>query len=298
MQDAASAITGYISILCWIIVFTPQLWENYTRKSGEGLSMPFLIIWLAGDLFNLVGVVLQGLLPTMFVLALWYSVADIGLIWQVLYYRRRQPKFLVVEEEINTASNNNRRSSQHNADETEPLLRRTSATQEEQQHLSWRPVTAAYTGNRDPQSTLSMNVLFAVSTTLLTIISCYAYIHFGLSSPQQHSELDDESQSQKLQLWPQIFGWVSASLYISSRMPQIIKNWKQQSTEGLSKLLFICAVCGNVFYTASIFLRSVDPYYLLINSSWIIGSVGTLVFDFIIFIQFFLYQNHKTETQG
>lgn len=27
--------------------------------------MPFLIIWLAGDLFNLVGVVLQGLLPTM-----------------------------------------------------------------------------------------------------------------------------------------------------------------------------------------------------------------------------------------
>lgn len=183
-------------------------------------------------------------------LALWYSVADIGLIWQVLYYRRRQPKFLVVEEEINTASNNNRRSSQHNADETEPLLRRTSATQEEQQHLSWRPVTAAYTGNRDPQSTLSMNVLFAVSTTLLTIISCYAYIHFGLSSPQQHSELDDESQSQKLQLWPQIFGWVSASLYISSRMPQIIKNWKQQSTEGLSKLLFICAVCGNVFYTA------------------------------------------------
>ncbi|KAI7874861.1 PQ-loop-domain-containing protein [Lichtheimia hyalospora FSU 10163] len=295
MQDAASAITGYISILCWIIVFTPQLWENYTRKSGEGLSMPFLIIWLAGDLFNLVGVVLQSLLPTMFVLALWYSVADIALIWQVLYYRRRQPKFLVVEEEINRENN---RSSQRDDDETEPLIKRSSVSQDEQQHLSWRPVTAAYNGNRNPQNTWTMNVLFAVSTTLLTVISCYAYIHFGLSSSQQHSELDDESQNQKLQLWPQVFGWISAALYISSRMPQIIKNWKQQSTEGLSKLLFICAVCGNVFYTASIFLRSVDPYYLLINSSWIIGSVGTLIFDFIIFIQFFLYKNHKTESQG
>lgn len=183
-------------------------------------------------------------------LALWYSVADIALIWQVLYYRRRQPKFLVVEEEINRESNHTtdrRRSSQRNDDETEPLLRRPSTHED---HLSWRPVTAAYSGNRDPQSTLSMNVLFAVSTTLLTIISCYAYIHFGLSSPQQHSELDEESENQKLQLWPQVFGWISAALYISSRMPQIIKNWKQQSTEGLSKLLFICAVCGNVFYTA------------------------------------------------
>ncbi|CEI97591.1 Putative FAFR605Cp [Rhizopus microsporus] len=61
----ASSITGYLSILCWLIVFTPQLWENYRRKSGDGLSMTFLVIWLAGDVFNLLGVIMQDLLVTM-----------------------------------------------------------------------------------------------------------------------------------------------------------------------------------------------------------------------------------------
>jgi hypothetical protein len=42
-----------------------QLWENYTRKSGDGLSMTFLVIWLAGDVFNLLGVIMQDLLVTM-----------------------------------------------------------------------------------------------------------------------------------------------------------------------------------------------------------------------------------------
>ena len=41
------------------------MWENYRRKSGDGLSMTFLVIWLAGDVFNLLGVIMQDLLVTM-----------------------------------------------------------------------------------------------------------------------------------------------------------------------------------------------------------------------------------------
>lgn len=42
-----------------------QLKESYDRKSGEGLSLAFVIIWLAGDLLNLIGAWRQELLWTM-----------------------------------------------------------------------------------------------------------------------------------------------------------------------------------------------------------------------------------------
>lgn len=61
------------------------LWQNYTRKSGEGLSVMFIVLvghmfhehciherltektmqWLAGDLANLAGGAMAALLPTM-----------------------------------------------------------------------------------------------------------------------------------------------------------------------------------------------------------------------------------------
>lgn len=86
MHSVISGVAGSISLACWIIVFTPQLWENYSRKSAEGLSLAFVVIWLLGDLFNVVGALLQHVLPTMIVLALYYTAADIVLLWQCLVY--------------------------------------------------------------------------------------------------------------------------------------------------------------------------------------------------------------------
>jgi solute carrier family 66 (lysosomal lysine-arginine transporter), member 1 len=54
-----------------IIVYSPQILENYRLKSGEGLSVLFVVIWLLGDIANLVGAEMAGLLPTVIVLALY-----------------------------------------------------------------------------------------------------------------------------------------------------------------------------------------------------------------------------------
>lgn len=54
-----------ISIACWVVVFSPQIIENFKRGSADGLSLQFIIVWLAGDVFNILGAVLQGVLPTM-----------------------------------------------------------------------------------------------------------------------------------------------------------------------------------------------------------------------------------------
>ena len=52
-------------------------YENFKRKSLEGLSLTFIVLWLAGDVFNVLGAVLQGVLPTMIILAVYYTLADI-----------------------------------------------------------------------------------------------------------------------------------------------------------------------------------------------------------------------------
>jgi solute carrier family 66 (lysosomal lysine-arginine transporter), member 1 len=100
--ETISGITGSISIASWLVVFSPQIIENFRRQSGEGLSLSFLVIWLAGDVFNVLGAILQHVLPTMIILALYCNsrnrrgpladvedtLADIILIAQVLYYRK------------------------------------------------------------------------------------------------------------------------------------------------------------------------------------------------------------------
>jgi len=52
-----------------VVVYTPQLYKNFALKSGEGLSVAFVVIWLVGDLCNLIGASRAGLLPTVIILA-------------------------------------------------------------------------------------------------------------------------------------------------------------------------------------------------------------------------------------
>jgi hypothetical protein len=53
------------SLACWVVVFSPQIIENFRRSSAEGLSIEFVIIWLLGDFANIIGAVMQRVLPTM-----------------------------------------------------------------------------------------------------------------------------------------------------------------------------------------------------------------------------------------
>ncbi|PIL24000.1 hypothetical protein GSI_13751 [Ganoderma sinense ZZ0214-1] len=94
-----------------------------------------------------------------------------------------------------------------------------------------------------------------------------------------------------------ISAWICTTLYLTSRLPQIWKNFVRKSIEGLSIYLFIFAFLGNTFYVASIltspklqlpppqasaFIRESIPYLL--------GSGGTLMFDITIVCQAILYR--------
>lgn len=239
--------------------------------------MTFLVIWLAGDVFNLLGVIMQDLLVTMFVLALYYTVADMGLIWQVIYYQR--VKEYELEEEVipgersllNGSSSSSSSAALPSYNSTNNNLSTTSANK------------------NHTKKTRLFNWISAIAIVLVTVISCYTYytIHW---SGQDDDSSDNARERNRMNWLPQTMGWASAILYVGSRIPQIVKNWKNKSTEGLSFGMFLCAVMGNVLFTSSIFLKSTDRDYILMNLSWIVGSCGTLVFDFLIFTQFFIYE--------
>ncbi len=129
---------------------------------------------------------------------------------------------------------------------------------------------------------------------------------------------NDTSETLDLDIWGQIFGYLCAALYLGSRIPQLLLNYRRKSTEGISMLFFLFACVGNFTYVMSILayepgcarFESFEDarggcesgewargygQYILINASWLIGSAGTLVLDMIIFSQFWIYRNRKPE---
>ncbi|KAJ7212034.1 PQ loop repeat-domain-containing protein, partial [Mycena pura] len=94
-----SSMLGWVSLACWINVYSPQIYENYSLQSGEGLSVLFVLIWLLGDICNLVGAVLANLLPTVIILAIYYTLCDLVLMAQIYFYRRKQKSSARTSEE-------------------------------------------------------------------------------------------------------------------------------------------------------------------------------------------------------
>ncbi|KIW07233.1 uncharacterized protein PV09_02090 [Verruconis gallopava] len=331
--DALSGICGSISIACWIVVFSPQIIENFRRSSAEGLSVVFIITWLIGDIFNILGAVLQGVLPTMIILAVYYTLADLVLLGQCFYY-----KGFTLSDDISAPASNGR------ANETAPLLRNgderpeSSATQnlltDSGRRLSgssfrerlmsldgthFSPTTPLHpdAGAQDPPKepvaqTTPQRIFFNGVIVLLVCLS--GVLGWWLSNRTTTSrreggpDLPDKPEVISFNTLGQVFGYVCAVLYLGSRVPQLLLNYRRKSTEGISMLFFLFACVGNLTYVLSIFAyspqaaceepRACKPgeaarmygKYIAVNLSWILGSFGTLLMDAGVFVQYFLYQ--------
>lgn len=276
--QAISGITGSISIACWIIVFAPQIYENFRRKSSEGLSMMFIILWLAGDIFNVLGAALQGVLPTMIILAIYYTLADIVLWIQCVMYGngKSHPDFVhlspanpINDDVLETVLSGDRAQDEVEAEEPIAEVNDTSS------FLNVSPRMAAF-----------FKFLMVLLVFLAGLLGWYiSYI----KTSRKHKTPGD------LVFDPlaQFFGWLCALFYLGSRVPQILLNYERKSCEGISFMFFLFACLGNLTYVISILAIDTSWNYIWVNSSWLAGSLGTLGLDFTIFIQFFLYNENK-----
>ncbi|QSL66350.1 hypothetical protein MERGE_000728 [Pneumocystis wakefieldiae] len=233
-RETLSGIFGAISIAFWAITIYPQLIENYKRKSGDSLSLNFLILWLIGDAFSLVGSIWGKLISVIIAVQVYFFLADLLLILQILYYRRK------------------------------PSLR-----------------------SKVRLSTLKGATLsqFFISLTIVIIFGILGWVITVLMGGIKKPESEINGSVGFL-----VLGYIGSFFYLLARIPQIIKNYKNKSTDGLSPLFFAFTVLGNLTYLVSILLIDISRKYILINLPWLLSSFGTLFMDFMIFAQFILYR--------
>ncbi|ODV79221.1 PQ-loop-domain-containing protein [Suhomyces tanzawaensis NRRL Y-17324] len=270
---AVSGITGSISLACWIIVFAPQIYENFRRKSSEGLSLSFIILWLAGDVFNVLGLIMQGVLPTMIVLAVYYTLADIVLLWQCLAYGHGEKADYIHLSPANPMN--------------EDVL--VTVLSPEQDGSSTTHELELQDSPQD--SSLSTLQAALVKTLMVALVISAGLVGWYIQYLNDSKHPGKVHQPQDLVYDPlaQAFGWLCAVLYLGSRVPQILLNYQRKSCEGISFMFFLFACLGNLTYVISILAIDMSWHYLWVNSSWLAGSFGTLALDFTIFVQFFLY---------
>lgn len=91
----------------------------------------------------------------------------------------------------------------------------------------------------------------------------------------------------------EVYGWISAMMFISSRIPQIYLNYKRRSVRGLSFLTFSSIILANTLFLTSILINLIDlenfyqrSQYIIENLQWIMGSSVTSLLDMIILFQF------------
>lgn len=163
--------------------------------------------------------------------------------------------------------------------------------------------------NLHPKTKLQTTLLNALAVLLVSATGVFGWwisIRSGSHKSTEERRRDQQSTLQ-LDLWGQIFGYLCAALYLGSRLPQLLLNYRRKSTEGVSMLFFIFACMGNLTYILSIFafspicevpghcrrgeLTAIYGRYILVNTSWVIGSLGTLLLDLAIFVQFFVYRD-------
>lgn len=194
-------------------------------------------------------------------------------------------------------------------------------------HLS--PATPLHQGTRDVDVLTALNaspsgsrsVLKAIAFNLTAIlVVCAAgvagwYLSSNRARQSHHvkepKHKDEHEGALQFNILGQIFGYICAALYLGSRVPQLLLNYRRKSTEGISMLFFIFACLGNLTYVISIL--AYDPVcerpnhcregevsqlysrYFAVNFSWLLGSFGTLLLDAGVFLQYFKYRKDDEE---
>lgn len=232
----------------------PQLIEQWRLKLAKGIAIGFITIWFLGDLFNLAGSIWAGLLPEVIFLAVWFCIADSLIITSYVYYL-----YIYKRHEIT-------------GHERLPLIgRRRSSTLTE---IAVEP----------QNQSLFVKFIFPI-----LIVVAAGVTGFLLSGTKDG---DNTPIDAPISVGPQILGYCLAFLYLGARIPQIIQNYHRKSVSGLSLLFFLFSTLGNLTYAGQILFFRNDSQYILLNLSWLLGSLGTIFEDSFIFLQFYMYRDN------
>jgi len=269
--EIVSLAFGLSNIGLWLFAQLPQLYENYKRKSVEAVHPLFLIIWLLGDTTNLLGCILTQQLPFQLYTAIYFCIMDVFLLSQWGYYAliyKRSP-------------------------DEEPLV----------------------FGKARSSSFGIYGILIIINMSVISLLFYGRDILFSQMAVNSPSALDSAFTPRMRELltfrngttlplcqlnvtllpWEVLIGdisaWMSCVLYLAARVPQIVRNYQRQTTQGLSITMFAIIFAANTFYGISVLmvLKAIDARFYASVLPFLIGSLGTLIPTTIVFGQWFYY---------
>ncbi|KIW31416.1 uncharacterized protein PV07_03067 [Cladophialophora immunda] len=337
-REALSGIFGSISLACWIFLLVPQLIENYRNGSAEAISLLFIFVWFLGDIANLAGALWAGLVPVVVAIGVYFCIADGVLIGQCLYYgimnKRREGRALL-SARASAASSSGAAGgsdggaradgeasapggdrSRQGSSEEEPLLKRTrtnsmtipGSMDRRRSSVSLRRRRSSFAAHHQDQlakileesDEAGTRLWFrnAMSVLAIGVVGAAGWALAYESGAWKPSPTSGASEPEEMAAGAQVLGYLSAVAYLGARIPQIIKNARDRSCEGLSLLFFILSLMGNLTYGAGILCHSTEHKYVVKNLPWLIGSLGTMVEDVTIFIQFHMYKVKEEDPSG
>ncbi|RHZ55322.1 PQ-loop repeat-containing protein [Aspergillus thermomutatus] len=330
-----SSILGTLSIISWLFAQLPQIYKNYQLQSTSGLSLFFLVEWCLGDTGNLVGALLTRQAAWQVIIAAYYVLVDVTLVFQFFWYTHYKGRrdayrdyshshhgedtgaFLegvpMSEEDSITDVSRQKATTEDSATKDADLLKKSLPLAmgsqpplytNEKLSSSRRTITRSASGPSLP--------LASTRTLLLASMLC------AVVANAQPTELDSApaaSEHTTLELIGRISSWISTVLYLGSRPPQLIKNYRRKSTAGLSPLLFMAAFCGNLFYSASLATNpnawfDFPPWggggwagadgnnrleWVGLSIPFFLGAFGVLFLDGCMGLQFLMYRVHDEE---
>ncbi|MCJ1446166.1 MAG: hypothetical protein MMC23_006671 [Stictis urceolatum] len=298
-----TTVLGSISFLAWLFAQLPQIYKNCKLQSTSGLSIYFLVEWLLGDTTNLVGAILTKQAAWQVLVASYYTLVDCVMCGQYLYYTKYkadcQPALVGIPVE-DTRSLPDSRDEIRSKPLTIPFsgFSFLSSTPREKGTPSYsRSITRIGNNSLPPASPKTVIML----SMLLAVLA--------RASPLPPAEPNIASTETSSEVAGRFISWASTFLYLGSRLPQIFKNAKRQSTSGLSLSLFVAAFFGNFFYSASLLTNplawsSYPPHgghgwadsrgsdrreWVLLALPFFLGAAGVLALDLTIGIQFMIY---------
>lgn len=233
----------------------PQLIKNFRSRNADGLSLTFLAIWLLGDLSSLCGGIITGIAPSAIVLSAYLCCSDSILLAQTLYYRSVRRAELRNKDQENPADY---------TDERSALLGNDSSTTPASQGRQPEGANTNSSQQASPSGSIVLYDLVALVGVWVVGILGYFVTHapkFGVSPFLTTTSWEP---SPELKVFGEMLGYLGALCYLrcdcqdfsyleimitntlipfSARIPQIVKNHKETSTEGC----FFFLPCRNIF---------------------------------------------------
>lgn len=305
---AISQVSGMSSFIVWLLVQVPQIIENHLNRSVQGLSLLFVIFWICGDISNIVGSVLNGT-PFQMCIGVYHCIMGLVLGAQYWYYTNVYPHMAKVPDEVPI-----------NQNEIPGLYDSKTVTRSnrfgQRSHEDYGSLQNIHShrngrfGDKVLKASLSSSALIrssdaspinydtkgsievpSKSLARKSITNILSVIRVALSSSLgKIISLEENSMP----------AWICSVSYVSSRPPQIIRNYKTRSTNGLSPYTFLLAMIGNFLYVISIvsssciiFKKDIDAFNSMMtaNMPYVTSSLITFFFDTILLLQCLYYDD-------